>query len=227
MTGNGNFGPMMPGMDFLQNLMKSAGSAMPGMTPWITPTLDPEELDKRIADLRTVQFWLEQNARLIGTTIQTLEVQRMTLSTLKNLNLSVGDLAEAFRLKEPAGADGSPAPAKTSSERPSGSAAAAPAAAKPAGGEAGAGVVDPVQWWAALTQQFTEVAAQAMRDGAAAASGATAAAAQAATAPAAADRTVDGCAKRRATGGRSTKSGDAGSASAPGKTTRRAAPRSR
>ena len=33
------------------------------MSQWIAPTLDPEELDKRIEDLRTVQFWLEQNAQ--------------------------------------------------------------------------------------------------------------------------------------------------------------------
>jgi hypothetical protein len=30
-----------------------------------------------------VQFWLEQNARMLATTIQALEVQRMTLSTLQ------------------------------------------------------------------------------------------------------------------------------------------------
>ena len=29
-----------------------------------------------------------------------------------------------------------------------------------------AGVVDPMQWWGALTQQFTQLAAQAMKDGA-------------------------------------------------------------
>jgi hypothetical protein len=28
-----------------------------------------------------------------------------------------------------------------------------------------AGVVDPMQWWGALTQQFTQLAMQAMKDG--------------------------------------------------------------
>jgi hypothetical protein len=73
-----DFAKMVPGFDFLQSLMKNAGSALPGMGQWIAPTLNPEELEKRIEELRTVQFWLEQNARMLGATIQALEVQRMT-----------------------------------------------------------------------------------------------------------------------------------------------------
>ena len=43
-----------PGLDFMQTLMKNAGTALPGMGQWVTPTLDPQELDKRISELRTV-----------------------------------------------------------------------------------------------------------------------------------------------------------------------------
>ena len=64
---------------------------MPSVGQWIAPTLDPAEIDKRIEELRTVQFWLEQNARMLAATIQALEVQRMTLSTLKTMNVAVGD----------------------------------------------------------------------------------------------------------------------------------------
>ena len=46
-------------------------------------------------------------------------------------------------------ADSSPSPQQT---------AAQPAAAAPLAG------VDPVQWWGALTQQFTELAAKAVKD---------------------------------------------------------------
>jgi len=210
MSERGDFGPMLPGMDFLQNLMKSAGSAMPGMAPWITPTVDPAELDKRIADLRTVQFWLEQNARLIGTTIQALEVQRMTLSTLKNLNLPVADLGAAFRMKEPEVA----APGAAGE-------AHAPPAQEAAGGPAqSGGAVDPVQWWGALTQQFGEIAVKAMRDGAAAAGGTMAAAAEAA-------RPQDGSSvspkRRRSAASSAAAKGTSAAARAPGKTTRRGA----
>ena len=91
MSESSPFPALMPGFDFLQGLVRQAGTALPGMNAWITPTLDPEELDKRISELRTVQFWLEQNARLLGTTIQGLEVQRMTLNTLRSMNVSMGD----------------------------------------------------------------------------------------------------------------------------------------
>lgn len=153
-----DFTKLVPGFDFLQGLVKSAGSALPAMGQWVAPTLNPEELDKRIGELRTVQFWLEQNARLLATTIQALEVQRMTLSTLKTMNVKMSDLRDSLKVRMP-DAPASPAPAdgaaaKAHGEEP----AAAPAP----------GAVDPMQWWGALTQQFTELAASAIQEGAAA-----------------------------------------------------------
>ena len=145
-----NFGKMVPGFDFLQSLMKNASSAVPGMGQWVAPTLDPAELEKRIGDLRTVHFWLEQNARMLGATIQALEVQRMTLATLQSMNLPVTEMAEAFKLRMPA------------AEAPAARPAPAEEAAAPT---APTGVVDPLQWWGALTKQFGELAAGAMKDG--------------------------------------------------------------
>src|SRR5207247_10174868 len=86
-----SFTKLVPGFDFLQGLVKNAGAALPNMGQWIAPTLNPQELEKRIDELRTVQFWLEQNARMLGATIQALEVQRMTLSTLKTMNVQMED----------------------------------------------------------------------------------------------------------------------------------------
>ncbi len=155
MTGAADFTKMVPGFDFLQNLMKGAGSGLPQVSQWIAPTMDPAELDKRIQDLKTVQFWLEQNTRLLATTIQALEVQRMTLNTLKTMNLPLADLGAALRVPTP------PSPSSFAS------AAASPAAA-PAEPDAAAATpragVDPMQWWGALTQQFTEIATQALQD---------------------------------------------------------------
>ncbi|MFN6997717.1 MAG: PhaM family polyhydroxyalkanoate granule multifunctional regulatory protein, partial [Aquincola tertiaricarbonis] len=95
------FKSLVPGFDFLQNLVKGAGTAMPSIGQWVAPTLDPAELTKRIDELKTVQFWLEQNARMLAATIQALEVQRMTLSTLKTMNVQVQDLQEAMKIKMP------------------------------------------------------------------------------------------------------------------------------
>ena len=166
------FSNLVPGFDFLQGLVKNAGAAMPGMGQWIAPTLDPEELDKRISELKTVQFWLEQNARMLAASIQALEVQRMTLSTLKSMNVSMSDLTESLkiRLPEPAPAP-SPAPAPAPAAARSMFSAAAEPPAAPHAPEAPAtppatppGVIDPMQWWGALTQQFSQLAASAMND---------------------------------------------------------------
>src|SRR6185436_12891012 len=97
-----NFTKLVPGFDFLQGLVKNAGAALPNIGQWVAPTLNPEELEKRIEELRTVQFWLEQNARMLGATIQALEVQRMTLSTLKTMNVQMGDLRDALTIRPPA-----------------------------------------------------------------------------------------------------------------------------
>jgi hypothetical protein len=96
-----------------------------------------------------VQFWLEQNARMLGATIQALEVQKMTLSTLRTMNVQMGDLRDALTPRAP---EASPPPAE---------AAPAPAAAS---AEEAPAAVDPMQWWNALTQQFGELAASAVKD---------------------------------------------------------------
>ena len=88
------------------------------MGQWIAPTLNPEELEKRIGELKTVQFWLEQNARMIGVTIQALEVQRMTLSTLQTMNLPMADLRNALTLPTAAPAPARRAGAGTAAPQP-------------------------------------------------------------------------------------------------------------
>lgn len=167
MSESPDFAKLVPGFDFLQNLVKNAGAALPNVGQWVAPTLDPDELDKRIGELRTVQFWLEQNAAMLGTTIQALEVQRMTLATLKNMNVQMTDLRDALTIRMPDAPPAPPAPtawAAPAAAAPEPAPAASPAAAAPA---APAGVVDPMQWWSALTRQFTELAATALRESAA------------------------------------------------------------
>lgn len=167
-----NFAKLVPGFDFLQGLVKNAGAALPNIGQWVAPTLNPEELEKRIEELRTVQFWLEQNARMLGATIQALEVQRMTLSTLKTMNVQMEDLRDSLQIRMPVAAPpaaraaepAAEAPAEASAEAPN--RRKAPTARKAAkGGQADAPpVVDPMQWWGALTKQFTQLAAGAMKD---------------------------------------------------------------
>jgi hypothetical protein len=171
-----SFTKLVPGFDFLQGLVKNAGSALPNIGQWVAPTLNPEELEKRIEELRTVQFWLEQNARMLGATIQALEVQRMTLSTLQTMNVQMEDLRDSLQIRPSAApkpaaaavkADEPAAEAEEATEPKPAKPARKPAASKSDNGAAGAaGVVDPMQWWGALTKQFTELAASAMKDSA-------------------------------------------------------------
>ena len=169
MTATPEFAKMVPGFDFLQGLVKNAGSVLPNIGQWVAPTLDPAELEKRIEELRTVQFWLEQNARMLAATIQALEVQRMTLSTLKTMNVQVADLRESLRIKLPeesAAAPAAPEPETEPTPAPRKRPAARKAKSDSEATAPVAGVVDPTQWWGALTKQFTQLAATAMKDAA-------------------------------------------------------------
>ncbi len=172
MTGPTDLARMVPGFDFLQGLLKNAGAGLPNMGQWIAPTLNPEELEKRIQELKTVHFWLEQNAKLLATTIQAMEVQRMTLSTLQSMNVPLADLGEVLKIKMPSFA-ARPQPQAEPESEPEPDEPPAPAPRKPAPRQPGKSAaaasspaVDPLQWWGALTQQFTELATKAVKDSA-------------------------------------------------------------
>lgn len=158
-----SFTKFVPGFDFLQGLVKNAGSALPGIGQWVAPTLNPEELGKRIEELRTVQFWLEQNARMLNATIQALEVQRMTLSTLQTMNVPLAELRDSLKMPTPEmpSFPGLPTQAKAAA-RPK--KVAEPKAKPESKTDTKIPPVDPMQWWGALSQQFTQLAANAMKD---------------------------------------------------------------
>ena len=178
------FGKFVPGFDFLQNLATQAAGGAADKTPqlanmggWMAPTLNVEDLDKRISELKSVQFWLDQNATALKATIQALEVQKMTLATLKGMNFNMSDMAHAFKLKvADTAADGVQGaadkattfaglevPPTSFGKKASFKTKVEP---KPQAEAPAAGVVDPMQWWGALTQQFQTIAAEAMKDAA-------------------------------------------------------------
>ncbi|BDU54504.1 PhaM family polyhydroxyalkanoate granule multifunctional regulatory protein [Limnohabitans sp. TEGF004] len=166
-----DFTKFVPGFDFLKNLTPGGGASATTAAPgWVAPTLDPEELEKRIQELKTVQFWLEQNSKAVGATIQALEVQRMTLNTLKGMNMSFNDLAESLKVKPQEAAEpaqpkysftqAAPEQAASAQEAPKAAAKASKSRSK----KAAAVGVDPSHWWGALTDQFQHIATHAMND---------------------------------------------------------------
>lgn len=167
------FGKFVPGFDFLQNLAKGATSnipQMPNLGNWVAPTLSVEELEKRIEELKAVHFWLEQNSRALGATIQALEVQKMTLATLKGMNFNIGDVANALKLKAAESvtsgvqrvSERAASTAKTISDVATGHSGAAAKVSKAAAGVGS--LVDPLQLWGSLTQQFQQIAAGAFKE---------------------------------------------------------------
>ncbi len=172
------FSQFVPGFDFLKNLAGGAnpgGGAVPGMpnlSSWVAPTLSVEEVDKRIQELKTVQYWLEQNGHALKATIQALEVQKMTLSTLRGMNVQMEDLAKVFTraaaAAEPTAPPAAPpsAPAAAAAPEEAEAEPSSPTPPQKSGKSAAAapGVVDPLQWWNALTQQFQQIAQTAMQD---------------------------------------------------------------
>ncbi|WP_439115526.1 PhaM family polyhydroxyalkanoate granule multifunctional regulatory protein [Hydrogenophaga sp.] len=216
-TSGSGFGKFVPGFEFLQNLAGQAAGGvaqglgqgipqLPNLGNWVAPTFSVEDLEKRIEELKAVHFWLDQNAKALAATIQALEVQKMTLATLKNMNFSMGDVANALKVKAaetfagfagtsqppavaptqfagleiPPRTYGTPAPAQPEVEaddeadheeayedEPEDEPAPLPDKAssrKPRGNASAGGVVDPMQWWGALSQQFQHIATNAMQD---------------------------------------------------------------
>jgi hypothetical protein len=177
-TGFGDFGKWVPGFEFLQSLTQptqASTGAGPALGGWVAPTLSVEDLDKRIAELKAVLFWLEQNSTALKATIQALEVQKMTLVALKGMNVSLQDMAQAFSVKAPAApsaGSAAAAPAQAPVEPPAAEPPAKPrrqsakarAASAAKASPAASGPVDPMQWWGALTQQFQQIAQAAVAD---------------------------------------------------------------
>lgn len=74
-------------MEFIKSLWGNTGMPLPGL---VTPTLDTNELDKRITDLKAVEGWLKTNLGMLQMTIQSLEMQRATLSAFQAISQSAG-----------------------------------------------------------------------------------------------------------------------------------------
>jgi hypothetical protein len=137
----GNFQEAVRWFNQLWAGVADGGSAAHGgpVPSALMPTLDVKEIDKRIADLRSVEHWLQLNQGLLHSTIQGLEMQRNTLSAWQSFG---------------AAATGAPAPSTSSSS-------ASPAATASGSDPSAMAAFQPALWWATLQQQFAQMAASA------------------------------------------------------------------
>ncbi|MBS0337509.1 MAG: hypothetical protein JSS40_11975 [Proteobacteria bacterium] len=79
--------------EMFRRLWAPLGLPVPGMA---MPTLDPAEVEKRIADLKSVETWLGMNLNMVKMAIQGLEMQKMALDAMKANAGAASDAASAF-----------------------------------------------------------------------------------------------------------------------------------
>ncbi|WP_188074617.1 PhaM family polyhydroxyalkanoate granule multifunctional regulatory protein [Pusillimonas sp. ANT_WB101] len=206
-TGDMAQNPILASMEMMRQAWQGlAGAGGIGGSPMAMPT-SPEELDRRIKDLRAVENWLRMNLTMLTSTIQGLEVQSATLSTLQSFMSTATGAAHT-----PTMSTNGPSPLEVAlgirrpGQNPSSNqeppAATPPVASQPAAAEAATNSADASQpgtdspyaaqaasaaqgWWDMLQTQFDTLAAAtaATLEGAQAASQEAQAQAQAMAAP--------------------------------------------
>jgi hypothetical protein len=74
--------------EFMQKMWNPMGFPIPGM---IAPTMNVEDLDKKIAELKAVETWLMMNTGFVQMTVKTLEMQRAGLESLQAAGRAAAD----------------------------------------------------------------------------------------------------------------------------------------
>lgn len=77
--------------EFMQKMWNPMGFPIPGM---IAPTMNVEDLEKKIAELKAVETWLTMNTGFVQMTIKTLEMQRAGLESLQAAGKAAAEAAK-------------------------------------------------------------------------------------------------------------------------------------
>jgi hypothetical protein len=86
--------PLLASMEMMRQAW--AGLAGPGglaQSLPMTPPMNLPDLERRIAELRSVESWLRMNLSMLSSTIQGMEVQRSTIATLRSFVDTLGSQA--------------------------------------------------------------------------------------------------------------------------------------
>ena len=65
--------------EFMQKMWNPLSFPVPGM---FTPTVNVDEIEKKVSELKTVETWLTMNLGFVQMTIKTLEMQKAALESL-------------------------------------------------------------------------------------------------------------------------------------------------
>jgi hypothetical protein len=185
MPGFPGMGSVTDSLEFVKNLWGSMGipglsapnMSVPGIPGMVVPTFSVEEIRKRISDLKAVETWLDLNMNMLRGTIQALEVQAATLSTLQSMGdaftasmASAGAAGQATQQKPGTSYPSSFASSATGSTSQEGapSAQQTPGATEPSSKDQAdaaaltAPLVNAAAWWNMLQDQFKQAVSTAM-----------------------------------------------------------------
>ena len=145
------FADMTQGLTWMQNMWSSY------MSSPMAPTLDVDELDRRIKDLKAVEQWLAMNQGLLRTTIQGLEIQRAGMAGFQAMMASRSEQAAVSPTTPSTPSSPFTPPTASSPFTPSAPASTpgfSPQSEHPALDQAS-------QWWGFLQKQFEQLASHA------------------------------------------------------------------
>lgn len=80
--------------EFMQKMWNPMSFPLPGM---ITPTVNVEEIQKKITELQAVENWLTMSTGFVQMTIKTLQMQKSALESLR----AAGEAAANATKSEP------------------------------------------------------------------------------------------------------------------------------
>ncbi|MCL4799540.1 MAG: hypothetical protein KJ025_08130 [Burkholderiales bacterium] len=92
-------------LELLRRMWTPMSLPIPGM---VVPLANAADVEKRIADLRSVEHWLTLNLNVVKMSIQGLEMQHATLAALQSVQQSLGGHA-GTHAAAPAGGSAPPA----------------------------------------------------------------------------------------------------------------------
>ncbi len=93
-SGLGPLGAMM-GMPGAAGTMGAAGGALDAAS--LIKAIDPQELDRRISDMRAVETWLKFSLSTLEMSIKTMEMQRDAYASFQRMNEAAQSGAEQMR----------------------------------------------------------------------------------------------------------------------------------
>ena len=184
-TGDSATNPLLASLEMMRKAFAGLGGPA-GMSGGLglSPPMNPEELERKIAELKSVENWLKLNLSMLSSTIQGMEVQLATIATLKSFMAAGAPNAQGANAQAapaswfggwpatPAQSDDRPqsqpeppaqSPLQPQTRTATASSDESQASARGASNaEQGAGTTASAAaqaWWDMLQQQFSQVAA--------------------------------------------------------------------